>query len=90
MLARSKFGRTRKIIVELTPPLILFECGPSGAKTFGREPVDLYDLLTQEMGYDVFFLKSWLEGSKAVAREEFERALVYPFQAFNWIAKHRS
>lgn len=70
-------------------PLLLFECGPSGALTLGRTPTDLYRLLTEELGYDVWLLKDHLAGAGPVDRARFEAALVYPFQAFNWVALPR-
>jgi FkbM family methyltransferase len=71
-------------------PTILFECGPSGARAFGREPTDLFDLLEGTLGYDVFLLRDWLADGAGVSREEFAEALVYPFKAFNWVAQPRS
>jgi len=70
-------------------PTILFECGPSGARAFDREPTDLFDLLTETLRYEVFFLKDWLAEGRGVTRDEFADALVYPFKAFNWIARPR-
>jgi FkbM family methyltransferase len=70
-------------------PLLLFECGPAGPKAFGCSPGELHDEVTQVIGYDVFFLKDWLEDVGPVSRTAFEEALVYPFKAFNWIAAPR-
>ena len=70
-------------------PLLLFECGPGGPQALGRTPGDLYELLTREMHYAVYFLQDWLDGQSSVSREQFESALVYPFKAFNWIAMRR-
>jgi len=70
-------------------PVILFECGPSAAQAFGRTPSDLYNLFRDELNYDVFFLKDWLAKAEPVTLDAFEKALVYPFQAFNWIAQPR-
>lgn len=71
-------------------PVLLFECGPSGAKAFGTEPVGVFDVLADRLDYDVFFLRDWLDGGAPVTRARFEQALVYPFKAFNWVAQHRS
>lgn len=68
-------------------PLILFECGPSGAVALGRTPTDLYRLLTEELGYAVYLLKDHLAGDGPVDLERFESALIYPFEAFNWVAR---
>jgi FkbM family methyltransferase len=67
-------------------PVILFECGPSGPVAFGYQPGEIHDFLTGACGYSVFTLKDFLSGGPATDRAGFEAALVYPFQAFNWIA----
>lgn len=71
-------------------PTILFECGPSGPKAFGCTPGALYRLLSEELDYDVFFLRDWLAGGSPVSQENFNSALVYPFKAFNWIAQPKT
>lgn len=71
-------------------PVILFECGPSGAAAFGREPVGVFDALVDELGYEVFLMTEWLSDGAACTRGEFEEALVYPFRALNWVAQKRS
>lgn len=78
--AAATLGRDR--------PYVLFECGPGGAKSFGYQPGELHDWLTQQSGYAVFFLKDFLEDRPTPAsREAFVAAItVYPFQAFNWLA----
>jgi FkbM family methyltransferase len=77
--ARATLGRDR--------PVVLFECGPGGPQAFGYQPGDLYDLLTAELGYEVFFPKDGRERSCPASRSAFVDAVSsYPFQAFNWIA----
>jgi FkbM family methyltransferase len=67
-------------------PVILFECGPSGPVAFGYSVGEVHDFLTGTCGYSVFLLKDFLSGKRPIDRAGFEAALVYPFQAFNWIA----
>lgn len=71
-------------------PLILFECAPSGPEAFGRTAADLYRLVTEELGYQIYLLKEFLRQGPPVELDSFEAALVYPFQAFNWVARARS
>jgi hypothetical protein len=78
----------RKFIAE-HKPLILFHCGPSGPKAFGRKPADLFCTITQELGYEVYSLDEFLRGGSSVDAESFETALTYPFKAFKWIAQDR-
>lgn len=69
-------------------PIILFECGPSGPPAFGYAAGEIHELLANQSGYSIFFLKDFLAGGRPVDRATFEDALVYPFKAFNWIAVH--
>jgi FkbM family methyltransferase len=66
-------------------PVVLFECGPRGPSAFGDPPAAIYNFLTGECGYSIFFLKDALGNGAPVTLAEFENALVYPFKAFNWI-----
>jgi len=68
-------------------PLILFECTPSGTRAFGKHPSEVFEFLTDDLGYEIYFLKDFLQGGSPVDLETFADALVYPFQAFNWIAR---
>jgi FkbM family methyltransferase len=68
-------------------PALLFECGPSGPGAFGYTAEDLYDFLTGTCSYSIFFLKDALHDGPPASREAFSQALVYPFRAFNWLAK---
>lgn len=47
------------------------------------------DLLT-DYAYDVFLPRDFLVGAGPIERARFEKALVHPFQAFNWIAEPRA
>jgi len=70
-------------------PAILFECGPSAPVAFGYTPGELYAMFTDQCGYSVYFLKDFIHGGRPVDRATFEAALVYPYQAFNWMARPR-
>jgi FkbM family methyltransferase len=67
-------------------PTLLFECGPSGPQAFGYAAGEIRDLLAESLGYSVLFLKDAVPEGRPVDRKTFEAALVYPFQAFNWLA----
>jgi hypothetical protein len=67
-------------------PPILFECTRSGLTQFEITARDMYDYLTETLPYRVYLLKSWLNGGAPLGLGEFERAMVYPFQAFNFLA----
>ena len=78
--------RGARRLLDRDRPIMLFECSPSGPLAFGYQPGDLHDLLTS-YGYDIFLPKDFLVGAGPIERDRFEKALVYPFQAFNWIAR---
>ena len=84
--AEEQVFRGGRAFLEKHGPLILFECGPSGAAAFGAEPVGVFDVLA-ELDYDVFLLDAWLADGVPIGREDFQQALVYPFRAFNWVAQ---
>jgi len=75
--AREFLGRDR--------PTVLFECTPSGPPMFGYAPGEIHALF-ESLGYGVFRLRDVAPSGRPVGRADFERALVYPFQAFNWLA----
>ena len=69
---------------------VLFESGPGGVEKFGLTRRDLFGLLTEEHGYSVYLLKSFLNGDPPLAFADFDRAHEYPFQAFNYLAVKQS
>ncbi len=71
-------------------PLVLFECAPMGLTRFGKTPEQLHELLTEELGYDVFTLRGWLHAETPVTAAFMAEALVFPFKAFNWVAAPRN
>lgn len=70
-------------------PSILFECTTSGLTQFDVTPRDMYRYLTEGLPYRVYLLKSWLNGDAPLEFGAFEKAMVYPFQAFNFVATPR-
>jgi len=47
---------------------------------------DLFTFFVDELGYKVFLVKDFLEKRAALDLTGFQRAAVYPFQAFNFLA----
>lgn len=66
-------------------PILLFECTKLGLSNFEFEPAEVFDFLTQHE-YKIFLLKDFLNEKKTLNFEQFERAMQYPFQAFNFVA----
>lgn len=66
-------------------PTILFECTNSGLTSSGYTAEEVFEFLTQ-LQYSIFLPKDILENGKPLTFSEFDRALQYPFKAFNFIA----
>lgn len=77
--------RGAKNLLERDHPKILFECTKSGLLCSGYKLSEVFDFLTQ-LNYSIFLPKTFLEQGKPLTFEEFEQALQYPFQGFNFLA----
>ena len=67
-------------------PKILFQCTRSSFPNYGFNSAMIYDFFTKQHNYSIFLLKDFLENGKPLSFEQFDSALNYPFQAFNFIA----
>lgn len=67
-------------------PILLFECTLSGISNFDITSYEIFEFLTQENSYSIFFLKDISNKENSLNFEQFDQALQYPFQAFNFIA----
>jgi FkbM family methyltransferase len=79
-------GATKTLSVHR--PLVLFECTGSGLSAFGINCQEIFDFF-QQHSYSIYLLKDFLAGNKPLGFEQFEKALQYPFAAFNFIAEIR-
>jgi FkbM family methyltransferase len=52
-------------------PVLLFEHGLGGAEHYGTTPEMVFDLLTTECGLRISTLDDWLDGGRALGRDEF-------------------
>jgi FkbM family methyltransferase len=75
----------RKLIAR-DSPVVLFESSYDGAPRLGLNREDLFNFFANELGYQVFLLKDFLEKRPALDLAGFQNAAVYPFQAFNFLA----
>jgi len=73
-------------IIARDRPVILFESSHDGAAKLGLRREDLFATFTEELGYEVFLLKDFLENRPPLTLNGFQQAAVYPFQAFNFLA----
>lgn len=82
----SVFKGAKNTLNKYHPP-ILFECTKSAIASFEVSPGDIFNYLTQQHGYSVYLIKSFLNNGQPLTYEEFFESLNYPFKAFNFLAK---
>jgi FkbM family methyltransferase len=73
-------------MIERDRPIILFESGPNDATALGLKREDVFVFVVDELGYEVFMVKDFLEKGRALDLAGFQRAAEYPFQAANFLA----
>jgi FkbM family methyltransferase len=74
-------------VIKKSRPAIIFECGSEYylvQKNLSRK--DLYDLITRELGYEIFCFADFLFDKGAMSFHEFRKCGLYPFRAFNFVA----
>jgi FkbM family methyltransferase len=77
--------RGAKTLLQRDQPTILFECTRSGLSSSGYTAAEVFEFLTQ-LDYSIFLPKTLLENGQPLTFERFQRALEYPFLAFNFFA----
>jgi hypothetical protein len=78
--------RGARRMIERDRPMILFESSYDGAPKLGLKRDDLFTLFVDELGYEIFMMRDFLENRAALNLAGFQRAAEYPFQAFNFLA----
>jgi FkbM family methyltransferase len=69
----GEFGvlKGAKKLLEKNKPIILFECGKGASDYYGTEPENLHSFLKDEIGLEVFTLKSFIQKKSALSPDEF-------------------
>jgi FkbM family methyltransferase len=67
-------------------PAILFESGLDNADRFGLTIEELYEFLVFDLGYSVFLIKDYLDGSSPLDFAMFLASHRYPPKAFSYLA----
>jgi FkbM family methyltransferase len=76
-----------KKTIEDCRPVIQFECSlDSDLASVGYSRTDLWDLVADELGYDVYVASDFCFGRDPVLRDEFRRQGTFPFPGFNYFA----
>lgn len=71
-------------------PFVLFEASWETLDNFGLTAADIHEHLVDSAGYDLFSLRGWHVGDPPLTLERLEQAMVFPFEAFNFVALPRS
>ena len=71
-------------------PTVLFEASTETLDNFGLTAPMIHQYLVDEHDYDLFSLRGWRVGDPPLTVERLERAMVFPFEAFNFLALPRS
>lgn len=58
-------------ILKRDKPIIIFECGKGASDFYGTNPKDIYNFLNNEIGLDIYTLKSFINNNQALDNEEF-------------------
>jgi FkbM family methyltransferase len=66
-------------------PMVLFEHGPGTA----AQSEDLFDLLSDVLGYDILKPSDFLDGGPPLSRAAFAATQTYPFQSFDFMGQPR-
>jgi FkbM family methyltransferase len=61
-----------KNVIKKNKPTILFECGKGACDYYGTNPLDLYDFILNEVGLQIYTLKSYLKNKIPLTKEAFE------------------
>jgi FkbM family methyltransferase len=68
--AELRVLRGGREVIRRNRPMLVFEHG-YGARHFGDEPEDVFDLLAGELGFAVSLMERWLQGAAPMVRDEF-------------------
>jgi FkbM family methyltransferase len=79
------FRGARRVLGE-SQPVVLFECTQPLIAPLGLTADQVFSFLTEEIRYRIFLLKDWLSGRLPLDLPAFKASMVYPFQAFNYVA----
>lgn len=71
-------------------PVILFESSHDAGPRLGIPREDLFTFFVDQLHYDVFLVKNYIDGKPPLGLERFLSAAVFPFAAFNFLALPRS
>lgn len=58
-------------ILKRDKPIIIFECGKGASDFYGTNPKDIYTFLNNEIGLDIYTLKSFINNNQPLDNDEF-------------------
>ena len=82
---RGAIGTIRK-----WSPVLIFECGTQYSfDKSNQNRADIYDYVTQELGYQIYTYVDYLHDKGELSGDEFRKCGLFPFRALNFIALPR-
>lgn len=67
-------------------PIVLFEASLETLDNFGLTAAMIHQYMVEELDYELFSLRGWRVGDPPLSVERLEKAMVFPFEAFNFVA----
>lgn len=65
--------RGAKETIKKHKPLIIFEFGMGASDFYGTRPKDIYSIIVEECGLEIYTLSEWLNGKSALSQDKFEQ-----------------
>lgn len=71
----GEFGvlKGAKNLLLTNKPIVIFEFGKGASDYYGTSPIDIFDFITKEIGYNIYSLKSFINKNDPMSKVEFER-----------------
>jgi FkbM family methyltransferase len=73
-------------ILETSRPVVIFECTEAILRAFDLKAELPFAYLTNEHRYDLFSLRGYVRNETPLDLDRFVAAMVFPFEAFNFVA----
>jgi FkbM family methyltransferase len=73
-------------ILEASRPVVLFECTEAILRAFELRAEQPFNYLVNDHRYDLFSLRGYVKNEAPLDLERFVAAMVFPFEAFNFVA----
>jgi FkbM family methyltransferase len=73
-------------ILQMSRPVVIFECTEAILRAFNLKAEQPFGYLTNDHRYDLFSLRGYVNEDAPLNLERFVAAMIFPFEAFNFVA----